>query len=291
MNLIINAIIALGAVGLFFGVILSIASKAFAVKVDPKETLVRAAVPGANCGACGFPGCDGFSKAVVAGVAPVNGCPVGGAETAAKIAEVMGVAAGDADKQVARVACNGTSASAGDKYEYYGVETCKAAAAVQKGPKACEFGCMGFGDCVTACAFDALHIVDGIAKVDPDKCVGCKACVATCPKSIIDMVPASQKVFVDCKNQDKGKAVKDVCQVGCIACTLCVKACPFDAIHMVDGVAKIDYAECKNCKICAKKCPTGAIFPQLKLKEMAEKKAAAAAAKKEAEQKDETQNS
>ncbi len=284
MNLIIYAIIALGAVGLFFGVLLSIASKAFAVKVDPKETLVRAAVPGANCGACGFPGCDGFSKAVIAGIAPVNGCPVGGAVTAAKIAEVMGVAAGDSEKQVARVACIGTSESAIDKYEYYGVETCKAAMAVQKGPKGCEYGCMGFGDCVTACAFDAIHIVDGIAKVDADKCTGCKACVKACPKSVIDMAPATQKVFVDCKNLDKGKAVKDVCQVGCIACGLCVKACPFDAIHMVDGVAKIDYAVCKNCKICAKKCPTGAIFPQLKLKEMAEKKAAAEAAKKEAEQ-------
>jgi len=291
MNLIVYAIVALGAVGLFFGVILSIASKAFAVKVDPKETLVRAAVPGANCGACGFPGCDGFSKAVVAGVAPVNGCPVGGAATAAKIAEIMGVAAGDSEKKVARVACNGTAENAKDKYEYYGIKDCKAAMAVQKGPKGCEFGCLGYGNCVEVCAFDAIHIVDGIAKVDPDKCTGCQACVKECPKNIIDMVPYAQKVFVDCKNLDKGKAVKDVCQVGCISCQLCVKACPFDAIHMVDGVAKIDYEACKNCKICAKKCPTGAIFPQLKLKEMAEKKAAAAAAKKEAETKEETQNS
>lgn len=261
---ILIAVIVLSVLGLLFGVGLGIASKKFAVTIDPKVEMIRNALPGVNCGACGYPGCDGFATACAKGIAPANGCPVGGAPVAQAVSEILGVEAGSAQKMVARVKCQGSSAIALDKYEYHGVQDCKIANMVQQGPKMCSYGCLGLGTCVTVCAFDAIRIVNGIAEIDKEKCTGCKACTQICPKAVIEMVPYDQKVFVDCNSKDKGKKVKDSCMHGCIGCGICEKACPFDAIHIVNNLAVIDYDKCKNCKICAKKCPTGAIIPHLK---------------------------
>ena len=239
------------------------------------------------CGGCGFPGCDGLAAAIVEGKAPVNGCPVGGAAAAEKIAKVLGVEVAEGDRQVAHVYCNG-GCNAVDKAVYEGLQDCNAAMRVAGGPKACAFGCMGLGSCVKACAFDAIHIVDGVAKVDTDKCVACGKCVSTCPKKIINLVSEVKKVHVNCVNKDKGPAVMKVCSNGCIGCKMCEKTCKFDAIHVVDGVAKIDYDKCKNCKMCTKACPKGCIEPVptaeevKKFKEMQAKQAAAAKAKAEA---------
>ena len=287
MNAIIVATVVVAAVGLFIGIFLGVAGKKFAVEVDEREVAVRAALPGNNCGGCGYPGCDGLAAAIVEGRAPVNGCLVGGAAAAEKIAKVLGVEVAAGDRQVAHVYCNG-GCNAVDKAVYEGLQDCNAAMRVAGGPKACAFGCMGLGSCVKACAFDAIHIVDGVAKVDVDKCVACGKCVSTCPKKIIDLIPVSKKVHVNCVNKDKGPAVMKVCSNGCIGCRMCEKTCKFDAIHVVDGVAKIDYDKCKNCKMCTKACPKGCIEPvptaeeKAKFKEMQAKQAAAAKAKAEA---------
>ena len=247
----------IGAIGIIIGVLLGIASEKFKVEVDEKEILVRAELPGNNCGGCGFPGCDGLAAAIAAGTAPVNGCPVGGAPVGEKIAAIMGVEAGSAEKKVAFVKCKGTCDKATVKYNYYGIDDChKIADAVPGGgSKGCTFGCLGSGSCVKACPFDAIHIVDGVAVVDKDACKACGKCVAACPKHLVELVPYEQKHLVQCSSKDKGKDVLSVCKVGCIGCKMCQKVCPSDAIVVEDNIAHIDPEKCTNCGLCAEKCP------------------------------------
>ncbi len=287
MQNVISAVAVLFVMGVVFAILLGMAAKVFAVEVDERIPKVRECLPGANCGGCGYPGCDGLAAAIVAGEAPVNGCPVGGAAAAAKVAEVMGVTAEEGERKVAHVYCNG-GCKAVDKTKYEGLQDCNAAMRVASGPKACSYGCMGLGSCVKACAFDAIHVVNGVALVDQEKCVACGKCVAACPKKLISLVPVSKKVHVNCMNRDKGPEVMKVCENGCIGCKMCERTCKFDAIHVVGGVAKIDYEKCKNCKMCTKACPKGCIEPipteeeKAKFKEMQQKQAAAAKAKAEA---------
>lgn len=250
------AALIIGAIGIVIGVLLGIASEKFKVEVDEKEILVRAELPGNNCGGCGFPGCDGLASAIAAGTAGVGDCPVGGADVAAKIAAIMGVEGGVADKKVAFVKCKGTCDKTAIQYNYYGIDDCSKVAVVPgTGEKACTFGCMGYGSCVKACAFDAIHVVDGVAIVDKEKCVACGKCVVVCPNQLIEIVPYSAQHLVQCSSHEKGKDVKSKCENGCIGCTLCLKQCEFDAIHMENNVAVIDYEKCTNCGKCATKCP------------------------------------
>ena len=250
----------LGGLAVFFGVVLAYASKKFAVETDPKIDEVRAVLPGANCGACGYPGCDGLAEAIATGKAPVNACPVGGADVAKKVGEIMGVVAEETERMVARVICGGDCDNAKEKYEYQGIQDCKAAEILAGGSKSCRFGCTGLGTCERLYPFDAIHVVKGIAVVDEEKCTACGICIENCPKKIIELVPVSKLVRVLCKNTDKGKAVVEVCKVGCIACQKCVKACQFDAMTFENNLAKIDYSKCTNCMVCAEVCPTKTIY-------------------------------
>ena len=237
------AAVIIGAIGIVIGVLLGIASEQFKVEVDEKEILVRAELPGNNCGGCGFPGCDG------------------GPAVADKIASIMGVESGGSEKKIAFVKCKGTCDKARVQYNYFGIDDCAKVTVVPGGgEKACTYGCMGYGSCVKACAFDAIHIVDGVAVVDKEKCVACGKCVATCPNHLIELVPYSAEHLVQCSSHDKGKDVKAKCDNGCIACTLCTKQCEFDAIHMDNNVAVIDYSKCTNCGKCAAKCPAKVIL-------------------------------
>lgn len=253
---IVIAAVLVGGVGLFIGVFLGVAGKKFAVEVDEKEIQVREELPGNNCGGCGYPGCDGLAAAIAKGEAPVNACPVGGAPVAAKIAAVMGEEVGETVRMCAFVKCAGDCEKSTTNYDYTGVEDCKMVALMQGGgAKACAFGCLGYGSCVKACPFDAVHIVNGIAVVDKEACKACGKCVAACPRHLIELIPYSQEHAVACNSREKGKAVMNACKVGCIACKKCERECPAQAITIEDNLAHIDAEKCTNCGKCKETCP------------------------------------
>ena len=291
---IVYAVLVLGVVAVIFGIVLSVAAKVFEVEVDERLPKIQACLAGANCGGCGYPGCGGCAEAILAGKAPVNACAPAGAEGAARIAEIMGMEAPSGEKMVAHVICNGGEAAV-KQFDYVGIQDCLAATKVAGAPLACAFGCLGYGYCVKACQFDAIHIGDkGVAEVDKEKCTDCGACREACPRKLIVEVPYKQKVFVNCANKEKGAAAMKVCANACIGCGLCEKTCKFDAIHVVNNVAVIDYSKCRNCTMCAKACPKNAIEPiptaeekekfKAAQKALAEKKAKEAAEKKAAEE-------
>jgi electron transport complex protein RnfB len=254
-------IISLGGMGLLFGAGLALASKKFSIETDPRVEAVRDVLPGANCGGCGYPGCDGFAAAVVAGSAPVDGCPVGGPNVAGQVASIMDMEVAASVRKVAKVLCQGDNKHALDKYIYEGIHDCVAAAMLMDGPKSCKYGCLGLGTCERVCPFDAIHVNEnGIAVVDADKCTACNKCVVACPRNIIELIPKTSEVQVLCASKDKGRDVKKNCQAGCIGCKICVKACKFDAFDFENNLAKINYDKCTNCMVCAEKCPTGAIY-------------------------------
>ena len=258
---IIIAAVIIAVIGLILGLFLGVAGEKFKVEVDEKEIAVREALPGNNWGGCGYAGCDGLAAAIAKGEAEVSACPVGGEACAKKIGEIMGVSGGETKKMVAFVKCAGTCDKTKVDYEYFGVEDCKMLSFVPNGgPKTCNYGCLGYGSCVKACPFDAIHIVDGIAKVDKDKCKACKKCIAACPKNLIELVPYDAKHLVQCSSKDKGVDVKKGCQVGCIGCKMCERVCEVNAITVVDNVAHIDTEKCTNCGKCAEKCPVKIIL-------------------------------
>lgn len=253
---ILIATLVVGLTGVIIAVLLSIAGEKFKVEVDEKEVAVREALPGNNCGGCGYPGCDGLAAAIAKGEAPVSGCPVGGDAVAAVIAGIMGTDAGNGEKKIAFVKCAGTCDKTVSHFDYVGPRSCVLA---QNNPggsgKACTFGCTGFGDCKNACPFDAIEIVDGVAKVDAEKCKACGKCIAACPKHLIELVPYSSEHRVECNSNNKGPEVKKGCQVGCIGCGLCMRNCPEGAIEVTNNLAHIDYEKCTNCGTCKEKCP------------------------------------
>lgn len=256
MNTVIMAVVVLGVIAAIFGLILAYASKVFAVEKDPREEAIAGCLPGANCGACGYAGCADYAKAIVEEGAPVNKCVPGGANCAAAVAAVMGVEAGATASVKATVRCQGKPGVCTQLFDYQGVASCAAAAALHGGSKACAYGCLGLGDCVKACKFDAIHVVDGIAHVDPEKCTGCGACAAACPKSVIEMASdMDSKPLVLCHNTEKGPVVMKECQTGCIGCMKCQKTCPSEAIKVENFLASIDYSKCTGCGQCVEVCP------------------------------------
>ena len=256
---IINPIIAIGGLGLLFGVGLGIASKKFAVPVDPRVDALKDHLPGANCGGCGFAGCDAFAKAVVNGEISPSGCPVSNAVQREGMAGVMGLVAEEGDRKGAIVRCTGRFGVAREKYIYEGVQSCTDAHLIQGGPKGCGYGFLGLVSCEKACPFDAIHIENGLAVVDKAKCVACGICVGTCPRKLIYVGSEKTPYQVQCMSHAKGKEVKEQCSAGCIGCGICVKQCEFDAIKLDNLLATIDASKCTACGKCVAKCPTKAI--------------------------------
>jgi Na+-translocating ferredoxin:NAD+ oxidoreductase RNF subunit RnfB len=257
MNIILSTAIFAAVLAAILGILLGIFRRVFNVTTDVLVSLIRETLPGANCGACGFPGCDGFAEAVASHEAAPGKCTVSDAESTKKRASIVGGSA-DIKPVVAVTACHGTNEAAAQKGIYTGLQSCRGAKIGSGGTKLCSWGCMGFGDCVKVCKFDALSMgANGIPVIDDDKCKGCKLCVSECPQGIIRLIPQGQKgVFAFCNNRNAIKPmVRKTCKAGCSKCGICVKKCPSEAIVLENGIPRIDYSKCDSCGACVESCP------------------------------------
>ena len=260
METILYAVISVTVIGLICALVLVIAGKVMAVKVDERLEQVRACLPGANCGACGFAGCDGYAAALASGeCTETTRCIPGGNDAAQQVAAVLGLKAGTVERQTAFVRCRGTCENTTKKFDYTGISTCTAAKQLFGGPGACSYGCLGLGDCANVCEYGAICLEDGVARVDPRLCVGCGMCARTCPQQLIVIRPASARHVVACSNQNKGAETRKICKVGCIGCKKCELNCPEKAITVTNNLASSDYSKCSNCGKCVEVCPVGCI--------------------------------
>ena len=251
---IVSAILLVGVIGLVVAVVLVIASTVMAVPVDEKAKRLEEALPGANCGACGYSGCSGYAKALSTGDARVGLCSPGGDEVAMELSKILGVDAVKADKRVAIVLCRGNNEASERKTEYTGIKSCASAMQVYNGATSCSYGCIGYGDCAAACSKNAIKICSSRAVVDQNRCMGCGECANACPKHLISIVPVKKRAVVLCSSCDKGADTRKACTAGCIACKKCVKACEQGAIEIVDFKAQIDPEKCTGCGRCVDEC-------------------------------------
>lgn len=265
MEIVIWTVIPLCALGIVLAIILFFVAKKFKVEEDPRIDEVEACLPGANCGGCGFPGCRGLSEAVVkSGNLDGKYCPAGGNAAMSKVAAVMGLVAEEKEPMVAVVRCCGSHDKRPQTSTYDGAKTCAIAHATSSGDTGCQYGCLGYGDCVAGCHFGAISINQetGLPEIDYDKCGGCGGCAKMCPRGVIEVRPRGKndrRVYVGCINKDKGAEAMKACKAACIGCGKCAKACPFEAITVENNVAYIDFTKCKMCRKCVAECPTGAI--------------------------------
>jgi len=256
---IITAVFVLGGLGLIFGLWLLFAQRIFHVETDPRVEQILGILPGINCGACGRAGCQGFAVALVKGDVDVAGCAPGGAQAHEQLAQILGVKVNEKAKTIATLICGGGGACT-NKYNYEGVKTCVANEMVLGGVKSCLYGCLGFGDCVRICPFDAIVMGDDdLPKIDVNKCTACKKCIEICPKKVLVLSPANKFYHIKCNSSDKGAVAIRICKVSCIGCGKCVNECPENAITLENNLAIIDYDKCINCSKCYKVCPTKAI--------------------------------
>lgn len=255
------------AVGALLGILLALLSHLFGVEEDRKVKEIRACLPGINCGACGFKGCDDYAAALAEGNTKPNLCVPGAESTANEIGTILGVEVEPPKDVVAFVHCNGHCGATGKKATYEGISTCRAASMLFGGPDACLYGCMGYGDCAAVCPANAICVLDGIAHVDTSRCIGCGLCADTCPKKVISMVPQNTATVVMCNNKEKGADARKACKNACIGCKKCEKTCPHGAIAVENNLAHIDYTKCTGCGDCVAVCPTGCLktvwFPDL----------------------------
>lgn len=255
MGFVIPAAIVAG-IGVLAGVGLTLASKLMAVKVNENVAQVRAALPGANCGACGYAGCDDYAKNVAEDhTVKANLCTPGGSMVAMEISRILGVEFEAIAGKYAVMRCSGSREKTNYVMDYQGYQSCNANKLFYRGRGACDKSCLGFGDCVHACDYNAIAVENGLAHINRSRCVGCGQCAKVCPNNLIDIIPDTAKIVVACNSEATGARTKENCSIGCISCGLCEKSCKFDAIHVENGHANIDYDKCKNCGMCVTACP------------------------------------
>ena len=259
MTGILIAVGVVAGIGLLIGLILSIASIIMAVPKDEKAEAILEALPGANCGACGYSGCSGYANALAKGEAEVGLCAPGGLSCTKAISEILGVNTGAIEPKVAVVKCMGSLEHTDYKAEYSGIKSCAAALKIGGGLTACSFGCLGYGDCEAACPYDAIHVSNGVAYVNSDNCRACTLCAKACPRGIIEIVPKTNRALVRCSNHDKGAVTRKLCEVGCIGCKKCEKSCEHGAVKVVDFCAYVTPELCTNCGACVEACPQNCI--------------------------------
>ncbi len=258
MNDILVAVIIVVAIGLVAGIGLAIASIVMAVPKNEKAEALNEALPGANCGACGYSGCAGYALALANGEATLGLCSPGGQECVDACGEILGISV-SMELKTAVVHCAGDYEVTTDKMNYDGIESCAAASLLAGGISSCRFGCMGMGDCQRVCQYDAVVIENGLAKIDPAKCKSCAMCVTACPKNLISIIPIKEQAFVKCSNCDKGAGVMKICKIGCIGCMKCVKVCEEKAVSVTSFMARIDHDKCTGCGKCVEACPRNII--------------------------------
>ena len=261
-DVIMDILIALGvvvAIGLLMGILLAVVSHFFGIEESKKLKEIRECLPGINCGACGFKGCDDYAAALAEGNTKANLCVPGAEDTANALGTLLGVEIEAPKDVVAFVHCNGNCIATSKKADYDGISTCRAASMLYGGPDACRHGCLGFGDCAAACPAEAICIMDGIAHIDTTRCLGCGVCAGVCPKNVISLVPQETGTVVMCNNKDKGADARKACKNACIGCKKCEKTCPHGAIRVTNNLAVIDYEKCTGCGVCVAGCPTGCL--------------------------------
>jgi RnfABCDGE-type electron transport complex B subunit len=259
MSAIIFPVGAVSAIGLLCAVMLTVVSKLMSVSEDERVTELRDILPGANCGACGYAGCDGYAAALVSDGAKTNLCVPGSDAVSRQISDLLGVEFEDVIERIAVCHCGGTAAAVEKKMEYDGIMSCAAAKTLYGGAGACQYGCIGYGDCEKVCPNGAVCIDDGVARINPRRCTGCGLCAKACPNGIISTLPDYVSTVIKCSSLDKGALARKKCKNACIACMRCVRECPKEAISVINNLAVIDYAKCGGCGHCAEVCTSGCI--------------------------------
>lgn len=257
-SILLPGLVMLG-VSLVLGFLIVIVSNFFQLSSNEKKEAILEALPGANCGGCGFAGCAGYADYLLKPGADTGLCAVGGIACSREIASILGTEAVEPTPKVVALHCQGTPTQTSPRYQYHGTKSCNAAHGLLGGPGSCTYGCLGFGDCIAVCAFGALSLQDGIVHVDPTECTGCGTCVKICPKSILKLIPVTAGVEVFCSNEWPGGLTRKNCHIGCIGCGRCVKVCPTGAIRLKGSLASIDQSLCTNCHACVDVCPTKAV--------------------------------
>jgi len=262
MEVVLLAVLVLGGIGLIFGSSLAFAGKKFKVEVDPRLTEILKALPGSNCGACGYPGCEGLAQAILEGKVSATGCVAGGEKVAKEIAKILGLEEKiSIVKNIAFLNCQGGKGITVERFIYKGIETCRAVDLVQGGPKGCTNGCLGYGDCVLVCPFSAIYMgEDRLPRIIPEKCTGCGLCVKECPRGILTLLPVNIPLLLGCKTVLPGPDARSVCSKACIGCGICARVCPKNAITMQGRLPVINYELCDGCGVCVEKCPTKALI-------------------------------
>ena len=261
MNPVLIAVLVLGGIGIVCALLLVLASKYMSVPVDEKFPALRGCLPGANCGACGYAGCDGYASALAAGEEDkTNKCVAGGADVAKALADAMGTEFEAVAAKAAVVHCKGDCNVTKKKLDFQGAKTCVAAKLMFGSDGACQFGCIGYGDCAAVCPEQAINIINGVAHVNTARCTGCGMCANTCPNHVISVLPADVPVKVACSNKDKGALARKKCTAGCIGCGMCMRKCPNEAIKVEGNLAVIDYEKCTGCGTCKEVCPSKCIL-------------------------------